>query len=107
MTTPEPADARRPADPASELTARDADILAFEHTWSRHAGAKEEAIRLQFGLSVVRYYQVLNSLIDSPAAIAHDPILTRRLRRVRDARVAARAARGGSRSSIVPGRADD
>ena len=107
MTNLEPADAGQPAELAPSLSARQRDILAFEHAWPMHAGAKEEAIRLQFGLSVVRYYQVLNALIDSPAAIAHDPIITRRLRRVRDTRVSARAARAQGLRAIIADREDD
>ncbi len=72
---------------------REMAILAFERTWWRHAGAKEEAIRQEFGISAARYYQLLGALIDSPAALVHDPMLVKRLQRLRDARVARRAAR--------------
>ena len=77
----------------STLSERAIAILAFERDWWRHAGAKEEAIRSQFGLSAARYYQLLNTVIDLPAAVRHDPMLVRRLLRVRDARTSARAAR--------------
>jgi hypothetical protein len=86
----------RPAsaeEPESSLSERDLAILAFEREWWRHAGAKEEAIRAQFGLSAARYYQLLNILIDSPDAVRHDPMLVRRLQRGRDARTRARASR--------------
>lgn len=72
---------------------RDLAILAFERRWWRHAGAKEQAIRDEFGVSAARYYQLLGALIDSPAAVVHDPMLVKRLQRMRDARAAARAAR--------------
>jgi len=75
------------------LSERDAAVLDFERQWWRHAGAKEEAIRESFGLSAARYYQVLNAVIDSPAAVRHDPMLVKRLHRARDARTQARAAR--------------
>ncbi|WP_062288484.1 DUF3263 domain-containing protein [Demequina phytophila] len=68
------------------LTERDADILAFERTWWRYAGAKEDAVRDRFGLSATQYYQVLNALIDNPAALAQDPVLVQRLRRTRASR---------------------
>jgi hypothetical protein len=68
-------------------------ILAFERRWWRHAGAKEQAIRDDFGLSAARYYQLLGALIDMPAALAHDPMLVKRLQRMRDARLDARTAR--------------
>lgn len=78
---------------ASDLSTRDADILAFERQWWRHVGAKEDAIRAEFGLTAARYYQLLNAVIDLPAAVRHDPMLVRRLLRARDARTEARAAR--------------
>jgi hypothetical protein len=75
------------------LSERDQRILAFERQWWRYAGAKEQAIRELFDMSATRYYQVLNSLIDRPEAIAHDPMLVKRLRRLRAARQRARSAR--------------
>ena len=75
------------------LSARAVEILAFEHRQWKHAGAKEEAIRSQFGLSAARYYQLLNTVIDSPAAIVHDPMLVKRLQRLRDVRTRARSTR--------------
>ena len=80
-------------DAESGLPARDARILAFERQFNGHSGAKEHAIRSEFGLSPARYYQVLNALIDSPAAVRHDPMLVGRLQRARDARTQARAGR--------------
>jgi hypothetical protein len=80
-------------DSAAELPERSLLILDFERQWWRHVGAKEQAIRSQFGLSAARYYQLLNALIDSPAAVRHDPMLVRRLQRARDARTKARAER--------------
>ncbi|KQZ83221.1 hypothetical protein ASD56_12980 [Microbacterium sp. Root166] len=75
------------------LDDRDLAILAFEAEWRRHAGAKEEAIRSELGLSPARYYQLLGRLIDTAEAQAHDPMLVKRLRRLRDARTAARVSR--------------
>lgn len=69
-----------------ELTERERDILAFERQWWRHAGAKEQAIRDRFGLSATRYYQLLNGLLDRPAALAAEPLLVGRLRRLRYSR---------------------
>ncbi|MFJ8580522.1 DUF3263 domain-containing protein [Micromonospora sp. NPDC093277] len=80
----------RPTDdgsgPGDGLTERDRQILAFEQRWWRHAGAKEQAIRDTFGLSATRYYQLLNALLDHPAALAAEPVLVGRLRRLRSAR---------------------
>lgn len=71
---------------AARLTEREQQILAFEGRWWKHAGAKEQAIRDTFGLSSTRYYQLLNALLDNPAALEHEPMLVGRLRRLRSTR---------------------
>jgi hypothetical protein len=76
-----------------ELSERDREILAFERQWWKYAGAKEQAIRELFDMSATRYYQVLNALLDRPEALAADPMLVKRLRRLRTARQRARSAR--------------
>ena len=76
-----------------ELSERDREVLDFERQWWKYAGAKEQAVREKFDMSSTRYYQVLNALIDRPEALAHDPLLVRRLRRLRAARQRARSAR--------------
>lgn len=68
------------------LTERERDILDFEQQWWRHPGAKEQAIRDRFGCTATRYYQLLNGLLDNPAALAAEPLLVGRLRRLRSAR---------------------
>jgi Protein of unknown function (DUF3263) len=78
---------------AGELSDRDREILAFERQWWKYAGAKEQAIRELFDMSATRYYQVLNALLDRPEALAADPMLVKRLRRLRTARQRARSAR--------------
>jgi len=75
------------------LGRRDREILAFERQWWKYAGAKEQAIRELFDMSATRYYQVLNALIDTPAALAADPMLVKRLRRLRASRQRQRSAR--------------
>ena|ERR1700712_2875741 len=80
-------------DLANELAERDVRILEFERAWWQHAGLKEQSIREEFGLFGARYYQILNRVIDEPAALAFDPMLIKRLRRLRDTRLAARSAR--------------
>jgi len=74
----------------SELEAR---ILEFEGTWWKFAGAKESAIKELFDLSAPRYYQLLNDLIDRQDALVAAPMLVKRLRRLREARMSARTAR--------------
>ncbi|GAA4112347.1 DUF3263 domain-containing protein [Knoellia locipacati] len=75
------------------LTDRDRRIIDFERQWWKYAGSKESAIKELFDMSPTRYYQVLNALIDSPVALAHDPMLVKRLRRQRATRQRARSAR--------------
>ena len=78
---------------AGGLSDRDREVLAFERQWWKYAGAKEQAVRELFDMSATRYYQLLNALIDDPAALAHDPMLVKRLRRMRSSRQRARTAR--------------
>ena len=75
------------------LNERDTEILAFERQWWKYAGAKEQAVREKFQMSATRYYQVLNALIDKPEALAVDPLLVKRLRRLRETRQRVRSAR--------------
>ena len=75
------------------LTRREHDILTFERQWWKYAGAKEDAIKELFSMSATRYYQVLNALVDRPDALAADPMLVKRLRRLRASRQKVRAAR--------------
>jgi hypothetical protein len=76
-----------------ELTDLDREILEFEQDWVIHAGAKDEAVRERFDLTPTGYHQLLNRLIDLPAAEQHAPRLVRRLRRRRTARQEQRSAR--------------
>lgn len=78
------------APAARELSARETAMLAFERAWWRRGGIKEEAIREEFGISTARYYQLLGALIDDPAALVEDPMLVKRLHRLRDARATRR-----------------
>jgi len=76
-----------------DLTLREREILAFERQWWKYAGSKEDAIKELFSMSATRYYQVLNALVDRPEALAADPMLVKRLRRLRSGRQRARSAR--------------
>ncbi|MFZ2504426.1 MAG: DUF3263 domain-containing protein [Nocardioides sp.] len=78
---------------APGLSERDLQILEFERQWWKYAGAKETAVRQEFDMSATRYYQVLNALIDRPEALVADPLLVRRLRRLRATRQRQRSAR--------------
>jgi hypothetical protein len=77
---------------AEPLSERDREILDFERQWWKYAGAKEQAVRDLFEMSATRYYQVLNALIDRPESVAYDPMLVKRLRRLRSSRHRGRAA---------------
>ena len=78
------------SDELDELALR---VLDFERAWASRIGPKDAAIRSEFSIPAARYYQMLYALIDSPAALRSDPLLVRRLQRLRDARFRARAAR--------------
>lgn len=77
------------------LTDRDRAILDFERSWWREPGPKELAIRERFELSSTRYYEIVSELLDMPDALEYDPLVVRRLRRLRDRRRRARYE-GGS-----------
>ncbi|MFI8278636.1 DUF3263 domain-containing protein [Streptomyces sp. NPDC085929] len=76
--------------PDKALTVAEAAVLAYEgRTWPG-PGAKERAIREGLGMTPVRYYQLLNVLMDDPRALAHAPGTVNRLRRIREAQRARR-----------------
>ena len=75
------------------LTERDRAIIEFERSWWSHEGSKESIIRERFELSTTRYYELLGDLIDSEEAYEVDPLVIRRLRRMRDRRRRARFER--------------
>lgn len=92
----------RPASLTSvALTDRDRAILEFERGWWQLPTSKGAAIRARLDLSPTRYYQLLNVLIDDPAAAAHDPLVVHRLRR---ARLRRRQARVAGRVTVGHGR---
>lgn len=75
------------------LTERDRAIIEFERTWWSEDVSKETIIRERFELSTTRYYELLGDLIDSDEAYEFDPLVIRRLRRLRDRRRRARYER--------------
>ena len=72
------------------LTDLEVRILDFERQWWKYAGIKDSAIRELFNLSAKQYYELLNNLIDRPDALAASPLLIKRLRRLREARISQR-----------------
>jgi hypothetical protein len=85
--------AHEPTAASDELDELALRVLGFERDWAARVGPKDAAIRSEFSIPAARYYQMLYALIDSPAALRSDPLLVRRLQRLRDARSRARAAR--------------
>jgi hypothetical protein len=74
-------------------------VLDFERSWRRAGRSKERAIRESFGITPTRYHQVLVRVVETAEALAYDPMLVRRLRRLRDARRRTRLARRLGRST--------
>ena len=81
-----------PETSGAGLSERDRAVLGFERQWWKYSGAKEAAIRELFDMSATRYYQLINSLIDTPEAMEFDPMMVKRLRRMRSSRQASRSA---------------
>lgn len=84
--------ARERSAEAVALSDRDRQILDFERESWRLSVPKERAIRERFGFSPARYHQLLNRLMERPEALGYDPMLVRRLRRVKEARRRRRVA---------------
>ena len=85
------ANAQFQPDSQGALSERDRLLLEFERQWWKYAGAKDAAVKELFNISAKQYYELLNNLIDRPDALAASPLLIKRLRRLREARIAARA----------------
>ena len=79
-------------DSAAGLSELEIKMLEFERTWWRHAGAKESSIKELFNLTPPAYYQLLNNLIDRPAAFMAEPLLVKRLLRLREQRTSSRSS---------------
>ena len=80
------------ASNVGSLNDRERRILDFERdAWGLRM-PKERAIRETFGISATRYHQLLHRIVDRPEAIAYDPMLVRRLRRLREIRRKRRTA---------------
>jgi ABC-type uncharacterized transport system ATPase subunit len=86
--TGEPSD-----EPSDELTDEQRAMLEFERDWPVKKAGKGEAIRVQFAMSLARYYQVLGSVIVTEEALKFDPLLVKRLLRQQEDRRRSRNAR--------------
>ena len=74
-----------------ELSELEVSVLEFERRWWKYGGAKDHAIRERFDMSATSYFQIPNSLLDKPAALASEPMLVKRQRRIRTTRQSERA----------------
>lgn len=83
----------QPNDLETGLDERTRAILDFERSWWLDGGTKQRRIRERFGISATRYQQLLMRAIDRPEALTYDPMLVRRLRRLRESRRRMRLAR--------------
>jgi hypothetical protein len=79
--------ARRMLDQTARQT------LDLEASWWRYADTKDAAIRAAFTEEPAAYYLRLGQLLDDPGALAHAPVLVRRLRRQRTRRLGSRSGR--------------
>ena len=77
----------------STLTDRDRALLDFAGRWYRFPGAQEQAMRDELDISATTYWRKVNDLIDNPEALRYAPVTVRRLRRMRQDRLAARSLR--------------
>ena len=77
----------------ADLTDQHRAMLDFERVHWRYPAGKESEVRERFGLTLASYHQQLNELLDEPAALKYAPATVRRLRRLRQKRLAARRQR--------------
>lgn len=69
---------------ATQLTEEQRTILNIERQQWTRTGEKLNAVREQLGLTETGYAARLNRLIDTEPALAAEPLLVNRLRRLRD-----------------------
>lgn len=62
------------------LSDREKAVLEFARLRWKYEGARESAILAYFGVTGVRFAQVLAGVLERPAAVAYDAALVRRLR---------------------------
>ena len=79
--------------PHRKLSQRDLDILEFEQSWWELETPKDQGVREKFQLTEPEYAAALDRLIASDEALAAEPLLVRRLRRMRDRRRQEHSAR--------------
>lgn len=65
------------------MTEQDRAVIDFERTWWRESGRKDVVVRERLGMSATGYYRLLNQLLEKPEAMDYDPMVVRRLLRLR------------------------
>jgi hypothetical protein len=65
------------------LDERSAAMLDFERDWWNNPEPRELVIRARFQCSPEEYHAELTKVLEDPAAMDHDPLVVRRLKRLR------------------------
>lgn len=84
------------------LTDHERALLDFERHWWRYGATRADAARARFGLGGTEHRRMVGALMDRPEALAHDPVLVRRLRRMRVSHRTTRSAAGQARAAARP-----
>jgi len=79
--------------PREDLTDDELTMLTIERMWWQYSGLKEQVVREKLDISMTTYYQRLNALIDTERAMAADPMVVKRLQRIRERRQRSRSVR--------------
>lgn len=66
-----------------ELTELERDVLDIAGRNYRYAGSREADIRAELRIAPTRFWQILNSLLDRPEALAYAPATVKRHTRLR------------------------
>jgi hypothetical protein len=80
------------------ITERQQAILDFERSFWTYDDPKEALIRARFHCPADEYYAELNDLLELPEAMAHDPLVVRRLQRQRLRKRRGRLAQEGTKN---------
>ena len=82
------------------LSERHAAMLDFERSWWSNDEPRDQVIRARFQCSPDEYHAELTTVLDDPAALDHDPLVVRRLKRLR---LRARKLRLGDTDPVASG----
>ena len=82
------------------LSERHAAMLDFERSWWENDDPRDQVIRARFQCSPDEYHAELTTVLDDPAAMDHDPLVVRRLKRLR---LRARKLRLGDTEVVASG----